>query len=119
MERRGYATDLFADRAAEVVRRADPKPFFLSLHFNAPHWPWEGPQDQAQAASVREMAHYEGGSPRVFRAMVESMDAAVGRLLKALDAARRAGGTLIVFTSDHGGGREPYLWALPGGKGFP
>jgi hypothetical protein len=37
VERDGYATDLFADRAAEVIRRADPKPFFLSLHFNALH----------------------------------------------------------------------------------
>jgi hypothetical protein len=39
------------------------------------------------------MPHYEGGSPRVFRAMVESMDAAVGRVLKALDAAGRTGDT--------------------------
>jgi sulfatase-like protein len=44
VEREGYATDLFADRAIEIVRRPDPRPFFLSLHFNAPHWPWEGPQ---------------------------------------------------------------------------
>ncbi len=117
IEREGYATDLFADRAAEIVGRADPKPFFLSLHFNAPHWPWEGPQDQAQAASVREMAHYEGGSPRVFRAMVESMDTAVGRVLKALDAAGRAGDTIIVFTSDNGGERYSYHWPFRGEKG--
>src|SRR2546425_587783 len=48
IEREGYATDLFADRAAEIVGRADPKPFFLSLHFNAPHWPWEGPPARRQ-----------------------------------------------------------------------
>src|SRR6267378_1600195 len=118
VEREGYATDLFADRAIEVIKRADPKPFFLSLHFNAPHWPWEGPQDQAQAAGLREMAHYEGGSPRVFRAMVESMDAAVGRVLKALDAAGRAGDTIVVFTSDNGGERYSYHWPFRGDKGF-
>ena len=50
VEREGYSTDLFADRAIDIVKRADPKPFFLSLHFNAPHWPWEGPQDQGKAA---------------------------------------------------------------------
>src|SRR3989441_138198 len=103
VEREGYATDLFADRAIEIINRTDPKPFFFSLHFNAPHWPWEGPQDQAQAAGLREMAHYEGGSPRTFRAMVESMDAAVGRVLKALEATGRAPHTFIVFTSDDGG----------------
>jgi arylsulfatase A-like enzyme len=118
VEREGYATDLFADRAAEVISRPDPKPFFLSLHFNAPHWPWEGPHDQGKASSLREMAHYEGGSPRAFRAMVESMDAAVGRVLKALEASGRAGNTIIVFTSDNGGERYSYHWPFRGEKGF-
>jgi arylsulfatase A-like enzyme len=118
VEREGYATDLFADRAIEIIRRADPRPFFLSLHFNAPHWPWEGPQDKAQATSLREMAHYEGGSPRVFAAMTQSMDAAVGRVLKALEAAGRANNTIIVFTSDNGGERYSYHWPLRGEKGY-
>jgi arylsulfatase A-like enzyme len=118
VEREGYATDLFAERAIEIIGRADPRPFFLSLHFNAPHWPWEGPQDKAQAASLREMAHYEGGSPRVFAAMTQSMDAAVGRVLKALDATGRAHNSLIVFTSDNGGERYSYHWPFRGEKGF-
>src|SRR5437879_11712447 len=63
------------------------------------------------------MAHYEGGSPRFFRAMVESMDTAVGRVLKALDAAGRAGDTIIVFTSDNGGERYSYHWPFRGEKG--
>ena len=118
VEREGYSTDLFADRAIDIVKGADPKPFFLSLHFNAPHWPWEGPQDQGKAASIREMAHYEGGSPRVFRTMVESLDAAVGRVLKALEASGRAGDTIIVFTSDNGGERYSYHWPFRGEKGY-
>ena len=114
VEREGYSTDLFAARAVEFVRRADPKPFFLSLHFNAPHWPWEGPQDAAEAPKLREMAHYEGGSPRIYRAMVESMDAAVGRVLKALDTRN----TIIVFSSDNGGERYSYHWPFRGEKGY-
>jgi len=114
VDREGYSTDLFAARAIDFIRRADPKPFFLSLHFNAPHWPWEGPQDAAEATKLREMAHYEGGSPRVFRAMVESMDAAVGRVLKTLDP----GNTVVVFTSDNGGERYSYHWPFRGEKGF-
>lgn len=117
VERDGYATDLFADRAATVIGRPDPRPFFLSLHFNAPHWPWEGPLDQGKAGAIREMAHYEGGSPRAFRAMVESMDAAVGRVLGALEASGRAGNTIIVFTSDNGGERYSYHWPFRGEKG--
>jgi arylsulfatase A-like enzyme len=118
IEREGYSTDLFADRAIEVVKSTDPKPFFLSLHFNAPHWPWEGPEDQAKAAGIREMAHYEGGSQRAFRSMMESLDAAIGRVLAALDQSGRAQNTLIVFTSDNGGERYSYHWPLRGEKGY-
>jgi arylsulfatase A-like enzyme len=46
--------------------------------------------------------------------MVESMDAAAGRVLKALDPSN----TLIVFTSDNGGERYSYHWPLKGEKGF-
>jgi arylsulfatase A-like enzyme len=116
VEREGYATDLFAERAIEIVGRPDPRPFFLSLHFNAPHWPWEGPADKAQAESLREMAHYEGGSPRVYAAMVQSLDAAIGRVLQAID--ERASHTVVVFTSDNGGERYSYHWPLRGEKGY-
>ena len=45
----GYLTELFGDRAVKVIgdyARAG-RSFLLSLHFNAPHWPWEAPGDQA------------------------------------------------------------------------
>jgi arylsulfatase A-like enzyme len=118
VEREGYATDLFAERAIEIIRRSDPRPFFVSLHFNAPHWPWEAPQDKTQAANLREMAHYEGGSPRVYAAMVQSLDAAIGRVLKAVEVAGRAANTLLVFTSDNGGERYSYHWPFRGEKGY-
>ena len=118
VERQGYATDLFAERAIDFVRRTQGKPFFLSLHFNSPHWPWEGPNDGVKASSIREMAHYEGGSPRVYRAMMLSLDAAIGRVLKALESSGRTNDTLIVFTSDNGGERYSYHFPFRGEKGF-
>ena len=45
----GYLTDVFSDRAAEFVLRPRSKPFYLSLHYTAPHSPWEGPGDRATA----------------------------------------------------------------------
>jgi arylsulfatase A-like enzyme len=50
--------------------------------------------------------------------MTQSMDAAVGRVLKALDATGRAHNSLIVFTSDNGGERYSYHWPFRGEKGF-
>jgi arylsulfatase A-like enzyme len=46
------------------------------------------------------------------------MDAAVGRVLKALEASGRAGDTIIVFTSDNGGERYSYHWPFRGEKGY-
>lgn len=113
----GYATMLFADRAIEIIRRPDPRPLFLSLHFNAPHWPWEEPGAEAAAAGLREMWHYEGGSLQVYGAMVRAMDAAIGRVLQAIHDCGKAQETLVIFTSDNGGERYSYHWPLRGEKG--
>ena len=45
MHQNGYLTDLMGDRAVKVIGdyAKARQPFLLSLHFNAPHWPWEGP----------------------------------------------------------------------------
>jgi arylsulfatase A-like enzyme len=47
IERVGYLTDLLSERAAQYVSRRRDRPFFLSLHYTAPHAPWEGPEDAA------------------------------------------------------------------------
>jgi arylsulfatase A-like enzyme len=118
VEREGYATDLFTERALDFLQRTQGKPFFLSLHFTAPHWPWEGPEDKANAHSIREMAHFEGGSQRVFREMMQSLDRAVGRVVQAVSASGLANDTIVIFTSDNGGERYSYHWPLRGEKGF-
>jgi arylsulfatase A-like enzyme len=45
VERHGYMTNLLGDRAVETIDgyAKTKEPFLLSLHFTAPHWPWEGP----------------------------------------------------------------------------
>jgi arylsulfatase A-like enzyme len=94
----------------------DPRPFFMSLHFTAPHWPWEGPDDAALAARVGNALHFDGGNIATYRKMVESLDANVGKVLAALRASRRAGDTLVVFTSDNGGERFSKTWPFNGIK---
>src|SRR5436190_15790922 len=100
----GYLTDLLADKAIEELQTAARKsqPVFISLHFNAVHWPWEGPGDAARSASIKAAVDRDGGSIETFRAMLESLDTNVGRVLDALDALDAARNTLVVFTSDNG-----------------
>ncbi|HWL61922.1 MAG TPA: sulfatase-like hydrolase/transferase [Steroidobacteraceae bacterium] len=115
----GYLTDLFSQRAAEEVGklRRDPRPLFLSLHYTAPHWPWEGPEDEAVATTVGDLQHRDGGSLEIYRRMMLAMDAGVGKVLDALKRAGAARNTIVIFTSDNGGERFSDTWPFIGLKG--
>ncbi len=118
----GYLTNLLGDRAVATVEdfaRART-PFLISLHFNAPHWPWEGPEDQAIARRVTapggSLFHLDGGSLATYAKMVLAMDAAIGRVLTALERAGVAENTIVIFTSDNGGERFSDTWPFSGKK---
>ena len=118
IEQTGYLTDLLADRAVGEIRRAREakKPFFLSLHFTAPHWPWEGPEDAEVAKTITNPVHLDGGSLAKYAEMVESMDGNIGRVLAELEAQGIAENTIVVFTSDNGGERFSDTWPFIGTK---
>ena len=93
------------------------RPLFLSLHFNAPHWPWEGPDDEAVSKTLKALRHEDGGDEATYLKMIEAMDAAIGRVLAALDRTGRGRRAIVVFTSDNGGERFSDTWPLTGMKG--
>jgi arylsulfatase A-like enzyme len=118
IEPAGYLTDLLGDRAVKVINdyaRAK-QPFFLSLHFNAPHWPWEGPGDEEVSKNLRSLYHLDGGSQKTYAQMVRQLDFQVGRVLKTLDTAGIAKRTIVIFTSDNGGERFSDRWPFSGMK---
>jgi arylsulfatase A-like enzyme len=45
--KKGYLTELFAERTLHIIRRRHTKPFFICLMFSAPHWPLQAPGDSA------------------------------------------------------------------------
>ena len=120
VDQAGYMTDLLTDRAVQYIRRRHANPFYLALHYTAPHWPWEGPGDSAASRRYRTVAdtvkdrfvqgYADGGSLRVFAAMVQRLDESVGRVLASLEDAGRTRDTFVVFTSDNGGERYSYNW---------
>jgi arylsulfatase A-like enzyme len=126
-----YITDVITDNALEFLQeeRWSEQPFCLSVHYTAPHSPWnrgqhppeifesyyrdcpfESVPDEPQNPWAKQ--HPNRGffeSPERRREMlsgyyaaVTAMDAAVGRLLAWLDRNALAGNTLIFFTSDNG-----------------
>jgi len=116
----GYLTELLGNRAVAAVEgfARSRKPFLLSLHFTAPHWPWEAPGDQAESERLRtrSLFHFDGGTQDTYRRMVESLDAQVGRVLAALESNAMTDNTIVVFTSDNGGERFSNTWPFSGRK---
>jgi arylsulfatase A-like enzyme len=124
IEETGYLTDLLADRTmATLERRArDKAPFLISLHFTAPHWPWEGPGDRAESdhigrsKSPTAAMHHDGGSLATYAEMMRSLDSNIGRVLAKLAALGLDQDTVVVFTSDNGGERFSDTWPFSGKK---
>lgn len=118
IKREGYLTDIWADKAIEIINQPHSKPFFLAIMFNAPHWPWQGPNDKAYPDTITWAK--VAGSPATFAVMMKSLDDAVGSIIKALDEKSFAKNTVVIFTSDNGGerfsdngiykGRKMELW---------
>lgn len=109
----GYLTDILSDKANEVIRQKHEKPFFLSLMFNAPHWPWQAPGDKAYGDTLPWTS---GGSPAIYAAMMKSLDDAVGSIMKTLDEENVASNTVVIFTSDNGGERFSDMGIYKGKK---
>jgi arylsulfatase A-like enzyme len=120
VERIGYTTELLTARAVEYVseRRPADRPFYLSLHYTAPHWPWEGPHDQdvSRALGRGYDGFTAGGSLKTYAKMMKSLDDGIGEVLQALVRSRLAANTLVIFTSDNGGERFSYNWPFRGQK---
>jgi len=128
VEAAGYTTDLLGDAAIRTLERRaqDRKPFFLSLHFTAPHWPWEANDEAGRAESARiakapsegggGILHYDGGSLATYAGMMKSLDDNIGRVLAKLAELGFERDTIVVFTSDNGGERFSDTWPFTGKK---
>lgn len=121
VDRNGYLTDLLTERAVNYVKKPRSAPFFLSLHYTAPHWPWQAPKGSEpipfsdKAPEPATMA--AGGSLKLYAEMMKSLDDGVGRVMQSIRAAGIDKKTLVIFTSDNGGERFSYLWPFSGQKG--
>ena len=114
----GYLTDLLGDKAVSTINdyAKAKRAFLLSLHFNAPHWPWEAPGDEAESQRISALVDYDGGTQETYGRMIRQMDLQIGRVLEALDANGIANNTIVVFTSDNGGERFADTWPFTGKK---
>lgn len=124
VETTGYLTDLLGDRAISLLEdySKGTTPFMMSLHFSAPHWPWEGLDGQADSERLAKqkeflaLADFEGGTMKTYAEMVVRLDYQVGRIMAALKRLKLDRNTVVIFTSDNGGERFSKTWPFSGRK---
>jgi arylsulfatase A len=97
-----YLTDRMAMEATQFIERFQDQPFFLYLPHFAVHTPIEGRADLVSKYQKKLQPHHRHRNVQ-YAAMIESLDAAVGRVMDKLRELRLDQRTVVVFTSDNGG----------------
>jgi arylsulfatase A-like enzyme len=126
---KGYCTDVFTDAAVKFIGADRKKPFFAYVAFNAPHGPLQVPDELAatyRKLDLSEKAFPKLGQPWPGKAdpegtarlygMVENIDTNFGRMLKALDDAKVADNTIVIFLTDNGPDSGRFNGGLRGRK---
>jgi arylsulfatase A-like enzyme len=98
----GYTTTLLGNDAVKLINEhAAAKPLYLYLTFNAPHTPYQAPQEYLD--KYKDVAD---PSRRAYAAAITAMDDQIGRVVEALEQKGLRGNTIIFFQSDNGGTRN-------------
>ncbi|MCS5593275.1 MAG: arylsulfatase [Porticoccaceae bacterium] len=95
-----YLTHIEARQAESYIESRDKdRPFFLYVPFTAPHSPMQAPPE-----TIQKYQHISKlGYRRIYAAMVDEMDVAVGKILHTLEEQEIMDNTIVVFISDNGG----------------
>ncbi len=102
----GYMTDLITERSVEFIEQNAQRPFFLSVQYNAGHWPYQPPDKPSVARdNARHLQPYDPatGTREDYVAMLERADDGIGEILAALADQGLAENTMVIFTNDNGG----------------
>lgn len=123
---KGYVTDVITEDALDFIDNhyEDEKPFYLGVHYTAPHSPWinNHPEEYVQLyenckfnpcpiesphpwARYNELKHWFDNPTenlKGYYAAITAMDMNIGRLLDKLEEKKLINNTLVVFLSDNG-----------------
>lgn len=98
-----YSADLILDGALRFLDRHKAGPFFLYYATTLPHANNEAKSDGMEIPDLGRFANEDWPTPEKGRAaMIERLDADVGKLLAKLEETGRAKDTVVFFTSDNG-----------------
>lgn len=123
----GYVTDLIAEQALKMLEsfQHQDTPFYLSVHFTAPHSPWEETEHPKEYLDLYRSCEFTATPDlplhpnqvdtcpsgtgerrkellRGYYAAISAMDMQIGRILSKLGDLGIAEDTIVIFTADNG-----------------
>ena len=123
-----YITDLITEKAIQYVGEfaQQEKPFYLSVHYTAPHSPWEEEQhpkrfldwyrdcafqatpnlpvhpNQVGTCPVGDTPEKRAENLRGYYAAISAMDEGIGKIMDELGRQGLLEDTIVIFTADNG-----------------
>lgn len=115
----GYVTQLITRHAVRFIQSHKDKPFCLYLPHEAPHYPYQGPNDSAErtVGNVKRTTGSREDVRKAYREMVEELDKGVGAVMVELKKHGLDKNTLVLFFSDNGANKNGNNSPLRGAKG--
>jgi arylsulfatase A-like enzyme len=110
---RGHITDVLTDGAISFLEAERGKPFFLYLAYNVPHSPNFIDNPHVERYLKKNVPLNDA---QIY-GMISHCDAAIGRVLGALDRNGLRDNTIVLFLSDNGGVSKYFRAGLRGAKG--
>lgn len=109
----GYITDVLTDFAISFIQKNKHRPFFCYLPYNAPHSPFQVPDEYFDKYKARGL----NDPLACVYGMCENLDDNIGRLLKSLDYMKLTQNTIVIFLTDNGPQTDRYNSGMKGRKG--
>ncbi|MEP2240493.1 MAG: arylsulfatase, partial [Maribacter sp.] len=94
----GYCTDVWFNETIKYIEDQKDTPFFAYLALNAPHGPFNVPQeylDMYADANLNE-------TQKRFYGMISNLDDNLGALMEYLESSGKLENTIVIFTTDNG-----------------
>ena len=117
----GYTTHLITKHAVDFIKANKRDPFCLYIAHEAPHDPYQGPDDPPVRKEGETKLIYDHREPvhaaRAYREMMFEMDKGVGEVLDTVEKLGLAKDTFVMFFSDNGATGPGSCAGLYGMKG--
>lgn len=115
----GYSTYLIAQHGLRFLEKHKNQPFCLYLAHEAPHYPFQGPDDPPyrKAGHGKPVVGIRKDRRNAYFEMIEAMDKTVGQIVDKVQELGLDRNTIIFFCSDNGGSDPESNGGLRGRKG--